>query len=127
MATQAVKQINAYRMTNADINDAIAFINSNYVLFPPAMNARQRARMNQKFGAGTGFIVAGNELRYNPNPNINLPLARPAQIQNILQNIYALDNEGLGKGLETFYKSVSSQYLNIQKTLTDAFVQRQGD
>ena len=127
MATQAVKQINAYRMTNADINDAIAFINSGYVLFPPAMNARQRARMNQKFGAGTGFVVGGGQLRYNPNPNINLPLARPAQIQNILQNIYALDNEGLGKGLETFYKSVSSQYLNIQKTLTDAFLQRQGD
>ena len=84
MATQAVKQINAYRMTNADINDAIAFINSGYVLFPPAMNARQRARMNQKFGAGTGFVVGGGQLRYNPNPNINLPLARPAQIQNIL-------------------------------------------
>jgi hypothetical protein len=127
MATQAVKQINAYQMNNADINDAIAFINSNYVLFPPAMNARQRARFNQKFGAGTGFIVAGGELRYNPNPNINLPIARPLQVQNILRNIYALDNEGLGKGLETFYKSVSSQYLNIQKKLTDEFLQLQGD
>ena len=110
MATQAVKRINAYQMNNADINDAIAFINSGYVLFPAGMNARQRARFNQKFGAGTGFIVAGGELRYNPNPNINLPIARPLQIQNILCNIYALDNEGLGKGLETFYKSVSSQY-----------------
>ena len=66
MATQAVKQINAYRMTNADINDAIAFINSGYVLFPAGMNARQRARMNQKFGAGTGFAVGGGQLRYNP-------------------------------------------------------------
>ena len=51
----------AYRMMNADINDAIAFINSGYVLFPAGMNARQRARLNQKFGAGTGFIVAGGE------------------------------------------------------------------
>jgi len=127
MATQAVKQINAYQMNNADINDAIAFINSNYVLFPPAMNARQRARFNQKFGAGTGFIVAGGELRYNPNPIINLPIARPLQVQNILRNIYALDNEGLGKGLETFYKSVLSQYLNIRKELTDEFLQLQGD
>ena len=127
MATQAVKRINAYQMNNADINDAIAFINSNYVLFPPAMNARQRARFNQKFGLGTGFIVAGGQLRYNPNPNINLPIARPLQIQNILRNIYALDNEGLGKGLETFYKSVSSQYLNIPKELTDEFLQLQGD
>jgi len=109
-------------MKNADINETIAFINSGYVLFPP-MNARQRARFNQKFGLGTGFIVAGGELRYNPNPNINLPIARPLQVQNVLRNIYALDNEGLGKGLETFYKSVSSQYLNIQKTLTDAFLQ----
>ena len=98
MATQEVKRINAYRMTNADINDAIAFINSGYVLFPAGMNARQRARLTQKFGAGTGFIVAGGVLTYNPNPNINVPIARPAQIQNILQNIYALDNEGLGKG-----------------------------
>ena len=127
MATQAVKRINAYQMNNADINDAIAFINSGYVLFPAGMNARQRARFNQKFGAGTGFIVAGGELRYNPNPNINLPIARPLQVQNILQNIYALDNEGLGKGLETFYKSVSSQYLNIRKELTDEFLQLQGD
>ena len=30
-------------------------------------------------------------------------------------------------GLETFYKSVSSQYLNIQKKLTDEFLQLQGD
>ena len=127
MATQEIKKINAYRMTNADINDVIAFINSGYVLFPVGLNARQRARLNQKFGAGTGFIVAGGELTYNPNPNINLPVARPAQIPNILQNIYDLDNEGLGKGLETFYKSVSSQYLNIQKTLTDDFLRRQGD
>jgi len=52
MATQAVKQINAYQMNNADINDAIAFINRNYVLFPPAMNARQRARMNQNLVRG---------------------------------------------------------------------------
>ena len=127
MATQEIKRINAYSMTNADINNAIAFINSGYVLFPAGMNARQRARFNQKFGAGTSFIVAGGQLRYNPNPNINLPVARPAQIPNILQNIYALDNEGLGKGLETFYKSVSSQYLNIQKKFTDAFLRRQGD
>jgi hypothetical protein len=91
------------------------------------MNARQRARFNQKFGLGSGFIVAGGQLRYDPNPNINLPLARPLQVQNILQNIYALDNEGLGKGLETFYKSVSSQYLNIRKELTDEFLQLQGD
>jgi hypothetical protein len=119
MATQEIKRINAYKMTNNDINDAIAFINSGYVLFPAGMNARQRARFNQKFGLGTGFIVANGELTYNPNPNINLPVARPAQIPNILQNIYDLDNEGLGKGLETFYKSVSSQYLNIQKVLTD--------
>ena len=75
MATQEIKRINAYKMTNADINDAIAFINSGYVLFPAGMNARQRARMNQKFGAGTGFIVGGGELRYNPNPNINVPVA----------------------------------------------------
>ena len=127
MATQEIKRINAYKMTNNDINDAIAFINSAYVLFPAGMNARQRARFNQKFGAGTGFIVANGELTYNPNPNINVPVARPAQIPNILQNIYALDNEGLGKGLETFYKSVSSQYLNIQKVLTDDFLRSQGD
>ena len=54
-------------------------------------------------------------------------LARPLQIPNILQNIYALANEGLGKGLETFYKSVSSQYLNVPKKLTDDFLRQQGD
>ena len=61
MATQEIKRINAYKMTNNDINDAIAFINSGYVLFPGGMNARQRARFNQKFGMGTGFIVANGE------------------------------------------------------------------
>ena len=40
MATQEIKRINAYKMTNNDINDAIAFINSGYVLFPAGMNAR---------------------------------------------------------------------------------------
>ena len=29
--------------------------------------------------------------------------------------------------METFYKSVSSQYLNIRKELTDEFLQLQGD
>ena len=125
MATQELKRINAYSMTNADINDAIAFINSGYVLFPAGMNARQRARLNQKFGAGTGFIAAGGELRYNPNANINVPVARPANRVAIIQNVY--NHEGLGKGLESFYKAVAMQYLNIQKKMTDAFLKSQGD
>ena len=112
-------------MTNADINDAIAFINGGFVNFPVGLNARQRVTFNRKFGAGSGFVVAGGELRYNPNPNINVPVARPANRLAIIQNIYNL--EGLGKGLESFYKAVAMQYLNIQKKMTDAFLKSQGD
>ena len=127
MATQELKRINAYRMTNADINDAIAFINSGYLIFPAGLNARQRANFNRKFGAASGFIVAGGELRYNPNANINVPVARPANRLAILQNIYNLANEGLGKGLESFYKSVAMQYLTIPKQITSEFLKTQGD
>ena len=111
MATQELKRINAYDMTNADINDAIAFINGGFLNFPVGLNARQRLTFNRKFGAGSGFIVAGGELRYNPNANINVPVARPANRLAIIQNIYNLD--GLGKGLESFYKAVAMQFLNL--------------
>jgi hypothetical protein len=129
MATQAIKKINAYRLTNADINNAIAFINSGYVLFPAGMNARQRLRFNEKFGFGTGFVTAGLpwQLRYNPNPHINIPVARPQNIQGILLNLYNQDHVGLGKGLQSFYKTISMRYLNIPKKDTDRFLRSQGD
>ena len=37
MTTQQLKRINAYRMTNGDINDAIVFINSAFVQFPAGL------------------------------------------------------------------------------------------
>ena len=88
MATTELKRINAYQMTNADINNAIAFINGGFVNFPAGLNARQRFTFNRKFGAGSGFVVAGGELRYNPNPNINVPVARPANRLAIIQNMH---------------------------------------
>lgn len=133
MATQAIKRINAYNMTNADIDNAINYINSGYVMFPAAMNARRRLRFAQKFGVGSGFITAPLpgavpfELRYNPNAQFNVPVARPQDIQGIIQNIYNQPDVGLGQGLQTFYKSVSMRYLNITKVDTDAFLRSQGD
>ena len=133
MATQAIKQINAYRMTNADIDNAINYINSGYVIFPVGMNNRRRLRFTQKFGPGTGFVTLALpgpipwQLRYNPNPQINVPVARPQDVQAIIQNIYNQPDVGLGQGLQTFYKTVSMRYLNITKVDTDAFLRSQGD
>jgi len=111
MATQAIKQINAYRMTNADIDNAINYINSGYVIFPVGMNNRRRLRFTQKFGPGTGFVTLALpgpipwQLRYNPNPQINVPVARPQEVQGIIQNIYNQPNVGLGQGLGSSFKS----------------------
>ena len=63
-ATQELNRLNHYPefTTNAGINAVIEFINDGAL--PAGLNARQSARYQQKFGAGSGFEVANGRLYY---------------------------------------------------------------
>ena len=69
MSSTQLKRLNHYQefRTNIGINNIINFIANG---IPPAgLNARQLQRYNQKFGAGSGFVIRNNnqDLYYNPN------------------------------------------------------------
>jgi len=131
MTSRQLKKINNYPefKTGAGIDSIINFI-ANGVL-PPGLNPRQQARYNQKFGAGSGFVVRGlapnQDLFYNPNANINLEVVYPVNQQAAIQGVYDDPAQGYGKGLSSFYHQVAMSYLNISKKLTDAFLRKQGD
>ena len=129
MSSTRLRTLNSYPefRTNASINGIINFIVNG---IPPAgLNARQLQRYNQKFGVNSGFVTRNNnqDLFYNPNANINLEVVRPVDRQNAIQQIYDDPQQGLGKGLSTFYHQIAMSYLNISKVLTDAFLRKQGD
>ena len=129
MTSRELKRLNHYPefSTDAGINSIISFI-ANGVL-PAGFNARQTARYNQKFGAGSGFVVRNQnqDLFYNPNPNINLEVVRPNQIQGRIQQVYNDVQRGLGNGLGAFYHQIAMTFLNITKAETDDFLRSQGD
>lgn len=90
MSSRELKRLNHYPELRTDngINAIIQFIaNGN---LPAGLNARQIARYNQKFGAGSGFVVRNHnqDLFYNPNENIDLEVVRPNQRQARIQLIY---------------------------------------
>ena len=127
MATQELNRLNHYPefTTNAGIQNIIHFINNNQL--PAGLNARQSARFQQKFGAGSGFVVIHGRLHYNPNAQINLEVVSPNQRQQKIQQIYDDPQRGLGVGLGAFYKQIALSYLNIPKPVTDAFLRRQSN
>lgn len=129
MSSRELKRLNHYPefRTNAGINSIIHFIVNG--VFPAGLNARQTARYNQKFGAGSGFVVRhhNQDLFYNPNVNIDLEVVRPNLRQARIQAIYNDIQRGLGNGLNTFYHQIAMSYLNITKALTDDFLRSQGD
>jgi hypothetical protein len=131
MTSRELKRLNHYPefKTNNGIDSIINFIQNG--INPANLNARQIARFNTKFGAGSGFVVnvvnGNHTLFYNPNANINLEVVRPTQRDNVIQSIYDDIQRGLGTGLGQFYHQIAMSYLNIPKTLTDDFLRKQGD
>ena len=122
--TQELKRLNHYPefQTDPQINQVIHYINTG--VFPPGLNQRQQNRYAQKFN---GFVVQFGQLRYRPNPNINLTVCLNANKQVVMQNIFNNIRRGLGQGLASFYHQVCDSYLNIKKSDTDDFLRRQGD
>jgi hypothetical protein len=61
------------------------------------------------------------------NQRIKIPVARPNQHQEILEQIYNDDKLGLGTGLDQFYYQVCSQYIGIKRIEARAFLRKQGN
>ena len=112
MTTENLKRFNHYDFSNQGIDDAINYINLNVV--PAGLNARQDASFQAKFGPNTGFIsrvIHGQaQLFYNPNPNFDLEVVRPANIQARIQQIYDEPTLGQGLGLSSFYHPTLFKY-----------------
>ena len=131
MATTELNSFNKYPefRTNNGINSVIQFIATG--ILPPNLTNRQANRVQDKFGAGSGFIVIlihGNqELFYNPNPQYDIEVVRPGNKNNRLQLIYDNIRKGLGQGLLNFYHQVAMSYLGILKRESDAWLKQHGD
>ena len=109
MTSRELKRLNNYPefRTDGDIDDIINFVANN--VFPAGLNARQTARYNRKFGAGSGFVVRNNNTRlfYNPNPDIDIEVIKPTNRQARIQAVFNDVRRGLGTGLGAFYHQIA--------------------
>ena len=119
-----LRKINNYRFTNANIDEIIVFLTQNQQ--PANMNQRQLNRFLDKFDNGD-WQTQNNQLFYRPNPSLNLGVARPQDIQHILNVIFQDFQQGLGTGQNQFHTLVASHCLNIKRVQTTAFLKRQGN
>jgi len=120
-----LRKINNYRFTNQLINDIIMY--KLHQIVPATLNTqRQRTSFFDKFDSND-WVVQHHSLFYRPNPNLSLQVARPHQIPAILQQVFQDFRRGLGTGESQFYHSVASQFLNIKRTQSTAFLRQQGD
>jgi hypothetical protein len=130
MTSTQIKKLNAYPEWNSlpayiQVMNYIQSINEDEEPeFPNNMNSNQKKRYQQKFSKD--FIVEPHNSKptifYQPyiqenedNQRIKIPVARPNQHQEILNQIYNDDKLGLGTGLDQFYYQVYSQYIGIKR------------
>ena len=122
MTSKKLQKFNHYPEfeTDARINQVIKYKKTG--ILPPSLSKFQTTIFKRKFGPTSGFKATRNTLIYNPNPNINIKVARPKERNKIIKKIYQNPSEGLGNGLLSFYHKVASQYLNITKRKTDNII-----
>lgn len=120
-----IRQINNYPELRTDIGveRIIQYLNTG-VIHPAIQNQN---RYIQKYGPGSGFVLNGNDLFFNPNNNVNLQVVKPMHREDKMRLVYDDEERGLGIGLTQFFRQVSEFYLNIKKINTDEFLKKQGD
>jgi len=142
MTSTQIKKLNAYPEWNSPITyeQVLHYIQSineeeEEPQYPPNLTSQQKTRYRQKFSQD--FIVeplhSQLTIFYQPhiqgqeNQRIKIPVARPNQHQEILEQIYNDDKLGLGTGLDQFYYQVCSQYIGIKRIEARAFLRKQGN
>ena len=140
MTSTQIKKLNAYPEWNSlpSYIQVMNYINTKedeQPQYPPNFNSRLKERYKQKFSKD--FIVEPFHnhptIFYQPqiqdqvNQRIKIPVARPNQHQQVLQEIYNDDKLGLGTGLDQFYYQVCSQYIGIKRAEVRAFLRKQGN
>ncbi len=70
------------------------------------------------------FMVENNKI-YLKKPK--LELIKFADIQDVLQKVYDEDNNSISKGIVSFYKYITSKYLNITRENCADFLKSQND
>jgi len=141
MTSTQIKKLNAYPEWNnpntyEQVLQYIQSINEDEEpQYPPNLTSQQKTRYKQKFSQDFNVEPLHNQLTifYQPhiqgqaNQRIKIPVARPNQHQQVLQEIYDDDKLGLGTGLDQFYYQVCSQYIGIKRIEARAFLRKQGN
>ena len=86
-----------------------------YQQLPERMMELEKERFKQNF---KDFILVNDKLIYEPK---NLEVIPTTQINQTLEALYKDPVYGLGAGIQTFYNSVNSKYLNITRNDVKTF------
>ena len=102
-----MRRINNLFKNDNEIIDMMRFIRSGRLLYPDEVINQPKYLIKSR-----NFIIQNNALIYVP---LNLPLIRNPDKQNALDVLYADNINSLGKGIDSFYRTVINNYLNITR------------
>lgn len=111
------KSINQLLRTDNEINDMIAFINSNRTNYPANVVQNRYLIKSNKF-----YVANRNTLMFvNPNREF----VRKQDINNRLSILYNDKATGLNKSIQTFYYLIQSRYFNVTRKECEQFLKSQ--
>lgn len=113
---QQYRRLNNLLNTNAQVLQMINFIQSNRTQYPQGVDQQRYLIKSQMFNVINGTLV------YVP---LNLRYVLENDIQFILTELYEDQTQGLGRGIDAFYKYICSRYLGISRARVAAFLKTQ--
>jgi hypothetical protein len=110
---------NNYGFSDKSISDVKTYLATQTL--PLSLNTSQkRTRFKQKWSKD--WEVQRNKLNYTP---LNLTVVSDGERNTVLKGIYEDIKQGVGQGIDMFYKRIRDSYLNIRRSDVSAFLKSQ--
>jgi hypothetical protein len=112
-------KLNNYGFSDKSISDVKTYLGTQAL--PVSLNTSQkRTRFIQKWSKD--WEMRNGKLIYKP---LNLTVVSDGERNTVLKTIYEDIKQGVGQGIDLFYKRVRDKYLNIRRSDVSAFLKSQ--
>jgi hypothetical protein len=112
-------KLNNYGFSDKSISNVKTYLATQTL--PALLNTSQkRTRFKQKWSKD--WEVRSNKLVYKP---LNLTVVPDGERNTVLKGIYEDIKQGVGQGIDLFYKRIRDKYLNIRRSDVGTFLKSQ--